>query len=62
MAFWSVYNAICSRVQGTYKPALYLDYPGDALGRQIKWKEKSRRFELRWMAVVEFDVRNMVVK
>jgi hypothetical protein len=49
-------------MQGTYKPALYLDYPGDALGRQIKWEEKSRRLELRWMAVVEFDVRNMVMK
>jgi hypothetical protein len=49
-------------MQGTYTLVLYLDYPGDALGRQIKWKEKNRRLELRWMAVVEFDVRNMVVK
>jgi hypothetical protein len=43
-------------------PVLYLDYLGDALERQIRWKEKSEILELRWMDAVELDVRNMVVK
>jgi hypothetical protein len=49
-------------MQGTRRPVFYLDYPVDALGKQIRWKEKNGRLKLRWMDVVEFDVRNMVVK
>jgi len=39
-----------------------LDYPGDALGRQIRWKEKRGRLELRGMDDVELAVWIMVVK
>jgi len=41
MVFWSGYKAISVRMQGMRRPLLYLDYPGDALERQIRWKEKN---------------------
>lgn len=39
-----------------------MDYPGDALLRQIRRKERKGRLELRWMDDVELAVWNMVVK
>jgi len=60
VVFWSGYNAVSLRMHGMCMPVLHLDYPGDALESQIRWKEKNGRLELRWMDVVELDVWNRV--